>query len=140
MESCTCKECVACCQASPGWFAPGEAEKAAQLLGVPWPEFKKRLIVDYWAGSGFREPGEEEGDTNLFAPRKVGVEEDKTHASWSYAFRKAPCTFLKNNLCEIHDAKPYECKNTMGCGTPPYGIREQIKTMWQNAGEEVEKP
>ena len=35
----------------PGWFAPGEAERAAKLFGLTFKQFfNKYLTVDYYEG------------------------------------------------------------------------------------------
>ena len=41
-RDCRCDKCVDCCQ-RPGWFAPGEIERAATLLNLPTDVFKKRF-------------------------------------------------------------------------------------------------
>lgn len=40
--SCQCVRCVNACRYRPGWFLPGEAEKAAELKGVPLADFFKQ--------------------------------------------------------------------------------------------------
>lgn len=83
---CSCDKCKGCCEGSPGWFLPGEAEKAAALLGIPYGEFRKSLIVDYWITS--------DGEQDVLTPRKQGLEMNRKRASWGYAFQSAPCVFL----------------------------------------------
>src|SRR5262245_18629373 len=34
-----------CCKSTPGWFAPGEAERAAALLGLEPDAFVRRYLV-----------------------------------------------------------------------------------------------
>lgn len=128
--SCACESCVECCTHTPGWFAPGEAEKAAALLGMTFEEFRKRLIKDYWV----------EGPSNvyLWRPRKLAGDHGRDVASsWP---RSGRCVFLTaDNRCEIHEAKPMECRTAFGCrsgkpGTISTGEREDVVELWRRAG------
>jgi len=127
-QSCTCVACIECCKRTPGWFAPGEAESAAALLGMGFDEFKQRfLIVDYWVASP--------NDIDVLAPRKVGIEADQPRASWSYAFERGRCVFLTDeNRCRIHQAKPIECREAFDCRKGQGRGREKIAEMWQQSG------
>lgn len=125
LQDCTCEKCVTACEQRPGWFAPGEAEKAAKFLGIPFDEFKKRLIIDYWCGSE---------DIPLYSPRKCSVEEERTVASWGYAFTHGRCVFLKDGLCSIHPVKPFECRHSMPCNPKPESERKHIAEMWEREG------
>lgn len=97
---CTCKICVAACRTKPGLFAPGEAEKAAKLLGLTLQQFfDKHLMVDYWTKgadvSHFTlSPAIKEGE-----PGELFDRDPRGH-----------CVFLKDARCSIHAAKPIECK------------------------------
>jgi len=124
-KSCTCKKCIGCCQSNPGWFMPGEAEKAAKFLEMDFKEFKsKYLIIDYWGSSTC--------DIDVLAPRKVDIDRDKDRTSFSYAFFPSPCIFLKSNRCMIHEAKPYECRKAFGCGKDSPLFREDIAKKWRD--------
>lgn len=128
MSGCSCKLCVSCCKNTPGWFAPGEAEKAAKLLLMDFAAFKKKfLIVDYWIGV-------EDGEKDIFvlSPRKVGVDENRTIASWGFPLAPAPCIFLVNDLCRIHEAKPKECRETFGCKERIEKQRKAIAELWKD--------
>lgn len=98
---CSCKSCQGKCERRPGWFLPGEAEKAAALKGLSLEEFFKRyLAVDWWEGSGDRE-------ILIISPANTSITSGKM-------FSQNPigqCIFLKEGLCDIHEAKPYECKS-----------------------------
>lgn len=127
-KSCQCSTCVECCKHQPGWFAPGEAEKAAEFLGVPFEEFKsKYLIKDFWVAGA-----------HVYAPRKVGVEQDQEVASYRYAFESAPCIFLKDNKCSIHPVKPLECKVSFGCKKEGVSPRRKISNMWMKEGNPLD--
>lgn len=128
-KSCQCSSCVECCKHQPGWFAPGEPEKAAEFLGIPFEEFEsKYLIQDFWVDGAY-----------VYAPRKVGVEQDSPVASYGYAFKPAPCIFLKDNKCSIHPVKPFECKVSFGCGGMRGGNpRQKISDMWMKEGNPLD--
>jgi Fe-S-cluster containining protein len=98
MKECSCNVCLQGCKRRPGWFRPGEAEKAASLLGLSLQEFfNTKLGVDAWMG---------DPDIYLLAPALVG-EDPGTEYPFSPRGR---CIFLtKDNKCEIHAAKPDEC-------------------------------
>lgn len=128
LKDCTCEKCVDACKHTPGWFAPGEAEKAAEYLGIPFDIFKEEcLIEDYWVSSV--------GYEHVLAPRKIGIEEDRQVASWGYSFDYGQCVFLVNNRCAIHKFKPYECRNVMPCDYKAQNIRQEIHVMWQKQGD-----
>ena len=127
-KSCCCEKCVAACKGNPGWFLPGEAEKAAEFLGIPFDEFRsKYLIRDYWVGT-------DDGDVYVWAPRKKGIEEDRETASFSYPFCLGDCIFLDSqNRCGIHEVKPHECREVMPCDLGK-AIREKIQLEWRRLG------
>jgi len=43
-ESCDCRTCQDACTRKPGWFLPGEAEIAAESLGMTLPEFFAKYL------------------------------------------------------------------------------------------------
>lgn len=110
MTDCSCEKCIECCERRPGWFKPGEAEKAATLLNLSLQDFfDQYLAIDYWLGV--------DGNTLVLIPRQKGRE--RKRLSFSDAFHGATCIFLEQGLCKIHEAKPYECRETMGCEEEP---------------------
>ena len=123
-KECACHKCISACEHNPGWFAPGEPEKAAAYLNQTMEEFSKNLITDYW---GCEKTGKV---LYVTAPRKVGVDADRSVASWEYPFVKAPCVFLKNGRCSIHAVKPRECRDAMIC-KKTFGSREAIAREWE---------
>ena len=57
-----------CCQSSPGWFAPGEVERAAALLELTPDDFvRKHLVVDGCELEGH-------GWVHVFAPVKLALD------------------------------------------------------------------
>jgi Fe-S-cluster containining protein len=127
-KSCKCSECVSACEHTPGWFGPGEAEKAAALMGMPFEDFKNKFLgIDYWVGGA-----------NVLVPLKKGYERfGGLIVGYAYAWDHAPCVFLKDGLCSIHDAKPIECRlsvphdHRLG---DPAAMRENIQKTWADAG------
>jgi len=77
---------------------PGEAERAAELLGIDLPElFRTRLAVDWYEGTP---------DIFVLAPALV---DEPTGTEYPYN-PEGRCVFLTiNNRCGIHAAKPFEC-------------------------------
>jgi hypothetical protein len=95
-ESCSCADCRAGCTRKPGWFKPGEAEKTAEMMGLPMQDFFDRyLAVDWW---------EDDPNVYVLSPAIVGEEAGTMFpgAPWG------TCVFYKDGLCEIHEAKPFE--------------------------------
>lgn len=97
-ESCICDKCRSACQNKPGWFMPGEVEHVASHLEISLEDlFKSKLIVDWW---------EDSPDIFLLSPGVIngrsGVE--------AQGISRGTCVFFKNERCEIHSVKPFECK------------------------------
>lgn len=127
-KACACAACVKACETNPGWFAPGEAEKAADLLGMGFAEFRDKFLVrEYWVGGA-----------HVYAPRRTCQPEGFVVARWSDNFMEAPCVFLtEEKRCRIHSAKPFECRETASCDPCHSGgpeMRDKIQKMWQKAG------
>ena len=133
---CTCKKCVGACSNTPGWFAPGEAEGAASLLGITFEEFfKKYLVVDYW-------DGDEDTDWKtvlVLSPNKKDFPEYVgKKAPHTFPFLKSPCVFLVDNRCSIHANKPKECRDVMCDSKDGMVFREAVRDLW-NKPEHQEK-
>lgn len=98
---CTCDTCKGYCSHTPGWFAPGEAEKAATLKGLTLEAFfRDFLMVDYWqAGDGL------DADVFLLSPQLVGE-----GGGMAPSDPRGRCVFFVDGLCDIHEAKPLECR------------------------------
>lgn len=130
MTDCTCEVCVRACKQQPGWFAPGEAEKAAKLLGIPFGKFEAEfLVIDHCSD-------ENAPDAPLvYAPKKIGVDPEGILSERTYR-RKAQrgqCIFLKDDRCSIHAAKPFECRNVLACDWK-HGTRDEVEALWIKAG------
>ena len=94
-ESGTCGYCQSGCTHKPGWFLPGEAEAAAEFMGMTLHDFfRAYLAVDWW---------EDEPDIFLLSPAIQG----------EAAFPGDPCgtcVFYEDGRCRIHPVKPHECR------------------------------
>lgn len=106
-HGCSCKVCQSLCRHEPGWFAPGEAEHAADYLRIDWPTFLRDFLTEWPVEGGV-----------ALSPR--------------FDSRRKACVFFKKGLCEIHDVKPFECRKVYGCeaGRRHSRIRDIIATMW----------
>jgi len=102
-ESGTCSFCRDGCDIKPGWFLPGEAEKAAELMDMPLADFfAKYLAVDWWQG---------EPDIFLLSPAIAG---EPTGTEFP-GNPRGTCVFYQGERCQIHAAKPAECRERF-CG------------------------
>jgi hypothetical protein len=98
---CACTDCQRACTGKPGWFRPGEPERAAALLGVTLPVlFQTRLAVDWW-----EDHPDADGHVYVIAPALVGEEPGVEYPGDP----NGTCVFFKDGRCEIHAAKPFEC-------------------------------
>jgi len=83
-----CSKCGSCCKYGSGFILQEEIKRIAEFLNIPEEKFKENYLEEH-----------------LLFNRKVY--KFKTKKS------KKPygeCIFLKNNLCQIHDVKPLNCK------------------------------
>ena len=116
---CGCGVCQSYCERIPGWFKPGELEKAAELKHMTPAEFFKEFVtVDYCVG-----------DT-VFALRPRTVAEVGGEVSSFNPYRNRCVFFTDDGKCEIHTAKPYECA-TSGCQVDlPSDWHKQTANSW----------
>jgi Fe-S-cluster containining protein len=121
-----CEVCQGYCKSRPGWFAPGEAEEAAKLLGLSLQEFfNRRLVVDYWVR------GMDESDIYLLSPAN---DENRPGEIDSTFMPGGQCVFFQDGLCAIHDAKPLECALARHDRDKSVNIHQKVAFMW-NAPE-----
>jgi Fe-S-cluster containining protein len=123
---CSCDNCKGACTHRPGWFLPGEAEKAAEYLRIPLEELFRegRIMVDWW----WLENGHDA--IFLLAPGvDTGTpgEEYPLHPNGVCRFYDAG-----KGLCTIHPVKPYECREYMHTDTNEQADRrhEQVAMVW----------
>ena len=104
-RACSCKDCARACKIKPGWFLPGEAEKAAKLMGMPLKKFaQKYLTIDYFTL-----------EVNALQPAIKVSYSEKDYIPMG--LNSGRCVFLtEDDKCKIHAAKPYECSASLICG------------------------
>jgi Fe-S-cluster containining protein len=101
-NSCSCEGCQRACTIKPGWFLPGEAEEAAKLKNMTLPDFFNKYLGVDWHG----QIENTDKDVFLLAPATT-----KMKPGNEYFFDPhGQCVFYVNGKCDIHEAKPYECK------------------------------
>lgn len=131
-ESGTCATCQAGCTRKPGWFLPGEAEKTAELLGLTLEEFfAKYLAVDWYESYP--------DDIFLLSPAVAGEATGEEFPGDP----RGTCVFYVEGRCQIHEAKPYECR-TFWCGAPGSGgggalTHQQVGEKWAGQPQEQVK-
>jgi Fe-S-cluster containining protein len=116
---CSCARCQAACDKKPGWFLPGEAERAAALLGLTLKEmFDQYLTVDFW------------GKTDRFVLSPATTRSPRGAEADFIAVGR--CVFLTDEgLCRIHAAKPFECRQfDHRKKEPPHGQHEAVAISW----------
>lgn len=106
-KECRCPICADLCNGNPGWFMPGEAELAAQHVGLTFREFfDKYLIVEYWVGNA--------GDVLVLAPRRVT--QHGQMATYADNFSRAKCRLLTDSGCSLSvERRPFECAVCVQC-------------------------
>jgi Fe-S-cluster containining protein len=125
-----------CCENNPGWFAPGEMEKAAEWMGLPPDEFFNRYIVLNNIQLE-NEPGRPV--VEAFVPTKVDekgepLEGAGRRSSRVYQFMKGPCVFYKDRRCGIHPVRPMECRAYFCEQDEKLNLsHEQIGKLWYDA-------
>lgn len=88
-----CKRCGHCCSYDSGIFLDQDIKKAADLLRMPEPEFRKQFM-------------EHKEIFNKKVHKARLRREGKMYG---------PCIFLEENRCVIQDAKPLHCTVASGC-------------------------
>lgn len=113
---CTCATCQQGCTNTPGWFRPGEAEKAAKLMGLSMQKFfDTHLGVNWWVGDG--------RNTYVLAPALV----DHPAGEEYPGNPKGTCVFFKDGRCAIHAAKPFDCSHGNLCDKTDAAKAEDVK-------------
>ena len=123
-----------CCRSNPGWFAPGEVEAAAALLGLEPDAFVREHLVIDWL--------ELDGEVvHVFAPAKVGRDgaplvPPGTRVDVLYQAFRGTCTFYDGAGCRIYGARPLECRD-YDCTRAPEDnpSHAEIARRWRGAAE-----
>lgn len=139
-----------CCKSSPGWFGPGEVEKAAELLDMDPGEFvSKYIVIDSIALSDDKN-GSENGSENskeqveVFVPVKLDrtgepLATPGTRVDDLYRMFRSPCVFFENNGCKIYEARPSECARYICTNAPEDNLsHREIAEHWRS-GEPIEQ-
>ncbi len=123
-----------CCKSNPGWFAPGEAEGAAALMGMAPDAFvRKYLVIDSIEVDGER--------VHVFAPVKLGIDGKPAIPTASrtddlYRALRGQCIFFGTAAdglpgCKIYGARPTECSRYICTNAPADNpTHEQIARLW----------
>jgi Fe-S-cluster containining protein len=121
-ESGTCATCRQACAHKPGWFLPGEAELAAELMGLPLAEFFARfLAVDWWVADH-----RIDRTTFVLSPAIAGEEAGAEFPGEP----RGECVFYKDQRCQIHAAKPFECREHWCGNHDPGSPHEDAARAW----------
>ena len=108
---CRCEACSHGCKYGSGLLAKGDEEKLAAFLKISEKELKEKFLEEI-----------ERFNTKLFRPKLIRKGKE------SYG----RCIFYDNeNGCAVHEAKPLECKTSMGC--KDYGEELSIWFMLNHA-------
>lgn len=126
---CDCDDCRSACTGKPGWFLPGEAEQAAELLGMSLVElFKSKLAVDWY---------EDHPDTDAYvfvlAPALVGESAGEEYPGDP----NGQCVFYEGGRCDIHAAKPFECAALGHQEADIRGRHEAVAGRWVGHHEQI---
>lgn len=124
MADCTCDKCVRACSHTPGWFRPGEAERAAKFLKMPMRRFFKKYLGVNWYTWKRNRP------VFVLAPAITTM--DAGHEFPGNP--KGQCVFLKDRRCLIHPVKPHDCRAFLVCEDS-----DDEKARWQKDREQTVK-
>ncbi len=129
VSSCDCKDCVAACLNSPGWFMPGGVKALANHLNLDVPTlFKKFLAVGVTAmPDGSLRHG--------VMPHKMR-DGKKPGGVWTLAELAQPgrCVFFDRGKCTIYPVRPYECARMIHDGkSMAVKLRRHIVKAWTPA-------
>ncbi len=124
-----------CCRSNPGWFSPGEAERAAALLGLELAELVNGYLVVDHADTTV-------GRIEVYAPAKLGpdgrpVEPPGQRTSELYRLSSGVCVFYDGSGCTIYEARPSECRGYVCTNLPEDNqARLDIALLWLEASAE----
>jgi Fe-S-cluster containining protein len=120
-----------CCKSNPGWFAPGEADRAAELMGMDFGDFARAyLVIDSVEVDG--------APVDVFLPVKVGRDGTPNARPLSridrlYIQLPNPCVFYTGDGCRIYEARPYECRRYLCTAkASEHPTHEEIGRMWRD--------
>ena len=118
-----------CCRTSPGWFAPGEVEEAAAVLGMEPDAFvRKYVVVDEVDVDGRM--------AYAFAPVKLTRQgkpawKPGTRVDALYRTLRGVCVFFDGEGCRIYQARPAECRAYSCTNDPEDNLsHEELGRRW----------
>ncbi len=127
-----------CCKSSPGWFGPGEIDKAAALLEMTPDDFvRKYAVVDSATLDG--------EEVHAFAPVKLDqfgepMATPGSRVDGTYRYFRGQCIFYTGEGCGIYGARPVECRAYVCTNLPEENLsHREIARMWKE-GRVWEKP
>lgn len=126
--SCSCEKCAESCHGTPGWFLPGEAERAAESLGVTLQAFfDKYLVVEWW--------GDVRPWAYLLMPRRVNQPNTIATERDGLWFATGTCALLGPDGCRLAaDKRPHECAVARTCSPQhTHNPRRGIAKLWRAA-------
>lgn len=105
--NCTCTTCVKACSVKPGWFLPGEAERAASMKGMKLPEFFKQYLMVDWLENA----NDDDRDVFVLSPAIQSTRVNKSNPGAEFGGDpRGKCVFFIDERCSIYGARPFECK------------------------------
>ena len=93
--ACQCEACSHGCRYGSGLLAKGDEKKLASFLKISEKELKEKFLEEV-----------ERFNTKLFRPKLIRKGKEYYGQCVFYDDKKG---------CTVHDAKPLECKTSMGC-------------------------
>jgi Fe-S-cluster containining protein len=118
-----------CCKTSPGWFGPGEVEKAAEALGLDADEFVRNyVVIDQTVVDG--------ETVHVFVPVKLARDgkpaiKPASMVDGLYRSLRGPCIFYTGEGCRIYSARPVECRHYICTKDDENMSHDTIATMWK---------
>lgn len=112
-----CRGGVEACESRAGWPIPSEAKKMLDA------GLAMRMMLDYWASDGSLPR------TEIVCP----AEDDRGGGPAAGIMPGGRCTFLKDDLCEIHNSgyKPLECRVAC-CKKRDSRLHLKVAKTWNN--------
>jgi hypothetical protein len=130
---CACEACRSSCENRPGWFAPGEATRAAQHLGLTLEQlFAEKLVIDWYEDLDGEEVEVLAPATERQTPGTRATEEDPRHPS--------RCRLLGAHGCLLpFELRPIECRSYYGCDPSTWtdGRSRALAEAWSEQREEL---
>lgn len=123
-DGCKCESCVSACSQKPGWFTPEQIKKAAEYLKITEKEFFNKYLLIDWYQAHKKNDYE---DVFVLSPAIVGIDAGTMFPGNP----KGQCVFFnEDQLCDIHDVKPFECSELKCSDTDVSERHENAAGKW----------